>query len=226
MKTQNDDQVRSAVNPRCWRSFASTHLSSTFANCRRTISNFTPTPLKIFPRTASRVRICESQTDICFTVDAAGKIAVGQRSGAGRNGPSSRPWRQRRSQESVFARHCDRLCDRSDRPLSYRCEGRVEWAISHPSWSHMRHRHRVPHSKKPRVEVSIEVLEKCLDRLALAIDRAGKRGAVYLPIYERIEAELDALRAKEERMTRARQRLKRLPGRKERRSSSSLPDTV
>ena len=72
----------------------------------------------------------------------------------------------------------------------------------------MRHRHRVPHSKKPGVEVSIEVLEKCLDRLALVIDRAGKRGAVYLPIYERIEAELDALRAKEERMERARQRLK------------------
>jgi hypothetical protein len=72
----------------------------------------------------------------------------------------------------------------------------------------MRHRHRAPHSKKPRVEVSIEVLEKCLDRLALAIDRAGKRGVVYLPIYERIEAELDALRAKEERMKRARQRLK------------------
>ncbi|MEH2478220.1 hypothetical protein V1282_001577 [Nitrobacteraceae bacterium AZCC 2146] len=56
--------------------------------------------------------------------------------------------------------------------------------------------------------MSIEVLEKCLDRLALVIDRAGKRGAVYLPIYERIEAELDALRAKEERMERARQRLK------------------
>jgi hypothetical protein len=77
-----------------------------------------------------------------------------------------------------------------------------------PSWGHMRHRHRAPHDKKPRVEVSIEVLEKCLDRLALVIDRAGKRGAVYLPIYERIEAELDALRAKEERMERARQRLK------------------
>jgi len=30
--------------------------------------------------------------------------------------------------------------------------------------------------------VSVEVLEKCLDRVALAIDRAGKRGAVYLPI--------------------------------------------
>lgn len=72
----------------------------------------------------------------------------------------------------------------------------------------MRHRHRIPHSQKPRVEVSIEVLEKYLDRLALVIERAGKRGAVYLPIYERIEGELDALRAKEERMERARQRLK------------------
>ena len=37
---------------------------------------------------------------------------------------------------------------------------------------------------------------------------AGKRGVVYLPIYERIEAELDALRAKEAQMERARQRLK------------------
>jgi hypothetical protein len=72
----------------------------------------------------------------------------------------------------------------------------------------MRHRHRTPHGKKPSVEVSIEVLEKCLDRLALVIDRAGKRGAVYLPIYERIEAELAALRAKVERMERVRQRLK------------------
>jgi len=37
---------------------------------------------------------------------------------------------------------------------------------------------------------------------------SGKRGVVYLPIYERIEAELDALRAKEAQMERARQRLK------------------
>jgi hypothetical protein len=48
--------------------------------------------------------------------------------------------------------------------------------------------------------------------VALAIDCPSKRGAVYLPIYERIEAELDTLRAKEERMERARQRLKRLRG--------------
>ena len=90
----------------------------------------------------------------------------------------------------------------------------------------MRHRHRAPLNKKPNIEVSVELLEKCLDRVALAIDRAGKPGAVYLPIYERIEAELDTLRAKEERMERARQRLKQLRGRKEKLSSSSLPDTV
>jgi hypothetical protein len=90
----------------------------------------------------------------------------------------------------------------------------------------MRHRYRASLSKKPNVEVSVEVLENSLDSVALAIDRAGKRGAVYLPIYERIEAELYTLRAKEEQMERARQRLKQLRGRKEKRSSSSLPDTV
>jgi hypothetical protein len=73
---------------------------------------------------------------------------------------------------------------------------------------HMRHRYRAHHNSKLSVEVNVEVLEKHLDRLALAIDRAGKRGAVYLPIYERIEAKLEELRAKEARMKRARQRLK------------------
>ncbi len=72
----------------------------------------------------------------------------------------------------------------------------------------MQHRDRTPNKQKPRDEVSIEILEKHLDRLALAIRRAGKRGAVYLPIYERIETELEALRAKEARMDRVRQRLK------------------
>jgi hypothetical protein len=47
-----------------------------------------------------------------------------------------------------------------------------------------------------------------MDTLALAINRAGKRGAMYLPIYERFEAELEELRAEEARMERARQRLK------------------
>jgi len=92
--------------------------------------------------------------------------------------------------------------------FSYRCEGCIEWTTSHSTQRHMRRRHRESHSNKLRVEVSVEVLEKHLDRLALAIDRAGKRGAIYLPIYERIEAKLEELRAKEARMERARQRLK------------------
>jgi hypothetical protein len=73
---------------------------------------------------------------------------------------------------------------------------------------HMRHRYRAPHGSKLRIEVNVEVLEKHLDRLALAIDRAGKRGALYLPIYERIEAKLEELRAEEARMERVRQRFK------------------
>ena len=72
----------------------------------------------------------------------------------------------------------------------------------------MRHRQRAVHGKKLGIETSVEALEKHLDRLALAINRAGKRGTVYLPIYERIEAELEALIAKEARMERVRQRLK------------------
>jgi hypothetical protein len=79
---------------------------------------------------------------------------------------------------------------------------------SHPFRGHMRHRNRTPDGQKPGAELSIEILEMHLDRLALAIDRAGKRGAMYLPIYERIEAKLEELRAKEARIERARQRLR------------------
>jgi hypothetical protein len=38
---------------------------------------------------------------------------------------------KRRPEESVFARHCDRLRDRIDPALSYRCEGCIEWTTSH-----------------------------------------------------------------------------------------------
>jgi len=59
------------------------------------------------------------------------------------------------------------------------------------------------------VVITVEVLEKCLDRLARIIDQAGDRGAVYLPIYDRLEAELQKLRAKEDRMARIRARVRR-----------------
>lgn len=41
--------------------------------------------------------------------------------------------------------------------------------------------------------VTIERIERAMDEVALAIDMAGDRGVVYLPIYERLERELSKL---------------------------------
>jgi hypothetical protein len=60
----------------------------------------------------------------------------------------------------------------------------------------MRNRHRARLKKKPNVEVSVEVLEKCLDTVAFAIECTGERGAVKLPMC--IEAEPDALRKEQQ----------------------------
>jgi hypothetical protein len=84
----------------------------------------------------------------------------------------------------------------------------IEWATSHLNLAPMQRCHRAHHSTTPPIEVSVEVLEKHLDRLALAIDRAGKRGVMYLPIFERIEAKLEELKGKQARVERVRQRLK------------------
>jgi hypothetical protein len=65
-----------------------------------------------------------------------------------------------------------------------------------------------PIRRVPSAAGGYRIVGHHLDRLALAIDRAGKRGAMYLPIYERIEAKLEELRAKEARVERARHRLK------------------
>jgi hypothetical protein len=69
-------------------------------------------------------------------------------------------------------------------------------------------------------------IETALDRLALVMERAGKRGDVYLPIYERLEEELAVVQVKDARMERARNRLKQSSGRTGRRFSASLPDTA
>jgi hypothetical protein len=61
----------------------------------------------------------------------------------------------------------------------------------------------------PPVGVTVEVLEKCLDRLAEIINEAGDKGAVYLPIYERLDTELEKLKAKDELMAHIRARAKR-----------------
>ncbi|MGY4313106.1 hypothetical protein [Bradyrhizobium sp. JR3.5] len=51
--------------------------------------------------------------------------------------------------------------------------------------------------------------EWCLDRVALAMHKAGKDGDAYLPIYERLESELAAAKDREARLERARVRAAR-----------------
>ena len=72
-----------------------------------------------------------------------------------------------------------------------------------------RHHWAVGRSRPTAVSITTDVLEKCLDRVALAINKAGDKGAVYLPIYDRLEAELKALKDKEERLARIQARVKR-----------------
>lgn len=58
-------------------------------------------------------------------------------------------------------------------------------------------------------EITIEVLERCLDRLAIAMQRAPQGGEVYLPIFERLEAEIETKKASESTMARALRRVRR-----------------
>jgi hypothetical protein len=58
-------------------------------------------------------------------------------------------------------------------------------------------------------EISIETLERCLDRLAIAMHRAPQGGEIYLPIFERLEREIDAKKANESAMSRAIRRIRR-----------------
>ncbi|MEY9880458.1 hypothetical protein [Bradyrhizobium sp. USDA 329] len=58
-------------------------------------------------------------------------------------------------------------------------------------------------------EITIEVLERCLDCLAILMNQSPKGGEVYLPLFERLESELAALKAKEDMMERARVRAAR-----------------
>ncbi|KRR21651.1 hypothetical protein [Bradyrhizobium retamae] len=67
---------------------------------------------------------------------------------------------------------------------------------------------KAANDNKP-VKITTDLLEKCLDRVALAIDRAGDKGAAYLPIYERLESELKLIRANDNTLERARQRIRR-----------------
>lgn len=61
-----------------------------------------------------------------------------------------------------------------------------------------------------RAPVTIEDIEFAMDEVALAIDMAGAKGIVYLPIFERLERELLALRERQSTMSAVKARLERL----------------
>lgn len=64
---------------------------------------------------------------------------------------------------------------------------------------------RVPYPKISADEpITIDVLERCLDRLAFEMARSPHGGEIYLPIFERFEADLAAAKAKEAMLARAR----------------------
>jgi hypothetical protein len=58
-------------------------------------------------------------------------------------------------------------------------------------------------------EITVEALERGLDRLALAMQRAPKSGEVYLALFERIEREIEIKKAGESTMSRALRRVRR-----------------
>jgi hypothetical protein len=64
-------------------------------------------------------------------------------------------------------------------------------------------------TRRRSVAITAKVLEQCLDRVALLITESGDNGGVYLPVYDRLEAELEAIKAKEDRMARIRARIRR-----------------
>lgn len=72
---------------------------------------------------------------------------------------------------------------------------------------HARHR-RIRAIGKISAEepITIDLLERCLDRLAVVMARAPQGGEVYLPIFERLEAEIAAKKASESTVARARRR--------------------
>jgi len=56
-----------------------------------------------------------------------------------------------------------------------------------------------------------EILEQCLDRVALAMERADDGGLAFLPVFQRLEAGLSELRSKDNALAAARARVKRRP---------------
>jgi hypothetical protein len=57
--------------------------------------------------------------------------------------------------------------------------------------------------------ITAELLERCMDRVAQAIVRDEKRGIAYLPIYDRLSAELEAMRRRAATLDEIRERVRR-----------------
>lgn len=57
--------------------------------------------------------------------------------------------------------------------------------------------------------ITPELIELCMDRVARAIVRDEKRGAAYLPIYDRLSVELTALKQRAATLDDIRARVKR-----------------
>jgi hypothetical protein len=55
-------------------------------------------------------------------------------------------------------------------------------------------------------EVTIEMLEKCLDLLAVQIELNGKEGEIYFPLWERLEREIKIRQDKEVMWAKIRER--------------------
>lgn len=75
----------------------------------------------------------------------------------------------------------------------------------------MAKRYTIPQRGKISADepITVDLLERCLDRLAIAMERAPMGGEVYLPIFEWLESELAAAKAKEDMLERARVRAAR-----------------
>lgn len=74
--------------------------------------------------------------------------------------------------------------------------------------------------------ITVERLERALDKLAAAMIRLGPKGPRALPIYERLERELEALRVVDDKMAAVRERLRRSQDRKAATSSKVPPAAI
>lgn len=67
--------------------------------------------------------------------------------------------------------------------------------------------------------ITMERVERCLDRLAQIMVAAGPEGRTYLPIYERLESELEGMRTADDKMAKVFARVRQSKDRTVARSS-------